>query len=151
MQQVQKYPPHSKTTVKGHFKAIKKALKHAQIISPSINNTTSTASSKPTIIKKYDSDDDHPNTTNPSNTTPDTSSPESLPTQLPTTTPNDNALANDMVEQLINPSKRTNYVYADCKHIARQMYTDQYGPVLIPSASDIKYVMVLYEFDSNLI
>ena len=67
------------------------------------------------------------------------------------TTPNDNILADDMVKQLIKPSKRTNYVYADCEHITVQIYNDQSVHVLIPSASGNKYVMVLYEFDSNLI
>ena len=31
------------------------------------------------------------------------------------------------------------------------MYIDQYGPVLILSYSDMKYIMVLYDLDSNLI
>ena len=70
---------------------------------------------------------------------------------MSTTTPNDNALSDDMVKQLIRTSKRTNYVYADCKPIKGNIYTDKSGPVLIPSASDKKYVMLLYDFDSNLI
>ena len=56
-----------------------------------------------------------------------------------------------MVEQLIKPSKITNYAYYDCKPITGEAYTDQYGPVLIPSASGMKYVMVLYDFDINFI
>ena len=56
-----------------------------------------------------------------------------------------------MVEQIIKPSKHNNYVYAYCKPTTWQIYTDKYGPVLIPSASGIKYLMVLYEFASNLI
>ena len=56
-----------------------------------------------------------------------------------------------MVKKLIKPSNHTYYVHADCKTITGHIYTDQYGPVLIPSASVMKYVMVLYEFDSNLI
>ena len=56
-----------------------------------------------------------------------------------------------MFEELIKPSKRTNYVYADCKPITGQIYTDKYSPILIPSASGMKYVMVLYDFYSNLI
>ena len=56
-----------------------------------------------------------------------------------------------MAEQLIKPYKRTNYVYADCKPITGQIYNDQSEPALIPSASGMKYVMVLYDFDTNLI
>ena len=56
-----------------------------------------------------------------------------------------------MVEQLIKPSERTNYFCADRKPITEQIYTDKSGPVLIPSASGMKYVMGLYDFDSNLI
>ena len=56
-----------------------------------------------------------------------------------------------MVEQLIKPSKCTNYVYADYKPIIVQIYTDQSGPVLIPSYSRMKYVMALYDFYINLI
>ena len=56
-----------------------------------------------------------------------------------------------MVEELIKPSNHTNYIYDDCKTSTGQIYTDQYGPVLIPSASGMKYVMVMYDFYSNLI
>ena len=56
-----------------------------------------------------------------------------------------------MVEKLIKPSRRTNYVFADCKPITGQIYTDQYVPILISSGSGMKYLMVLYEFDSNLV
>ena len=54
--QVRKYPPHSKATVKGHLKSIKKGLRYAQIPSTKINNTTATSASTPTIIEEYDSD-----------------------------------------------------------------------------------------------
>ena len=56
-----------------------------------------------------------------------------------------------MVEKTIKPSKRTNHVYTYCKHITGQIYTDKSGPVLIPSDSGMEYVMVLYDFDRNLI
>ena len=56
-QQVQKYLPHSEETVKGHIKAIKKGLKYFQILSHSINNTTATVESTPTILEEYDIDD----------------------------------------------------------------------------------------------
>ena len=56
-----------------------------------------------------------------------------------------------MVEQLIKTSLRTNYVFADCKPITGQIYTDQYVPILISPDSGMKYLMVLYEFDSNLV
>ena len=56
-----------------------------------------------------------------------------------------------MVEKLIKLYKRTNYVYSDCKPITGRIYTDKSGPVLIPPYSGMKYVMVLYDFDSNII
>ena len=56
-----------------------------------------------------------------------------------------------MVKQIIKPSKRTNYVYSDCKPITGQIYMDQSDLILIPSSSGMKYVMVLYDFDRNLI
>ena len=119
--------------------------------SPSIDNTTYTAGSNPKIIEEYDSDYDQTPAPNPSTTTPTNPSPTSSPTLLPTTTPNDKIIAYDMVKQLIKPSKRTNYIYVDFKPITEQIYTDESGPVLIPSAIGMKYVMVLYYFDSNLI
>ena len=64
-QQIRKYPPRSKTTVKGNLKATKKGLIYAQIKSTSINNTTDTLQSTPTIIEKYDSDDDQTPAPNP--------------------------------------------------------------------------------------
>ena len=56
-----------------------------------------------------------------------------------------------MVEKLIKLYKRTNYVYSYCKPITGRIYTDKSGPVLIPPYSGMKYVMVLYDFDSNII
>ena len=56
-----------------------------------------------------------------------------------------------MVEELIKPSNHTNYIYDDCKPITGQIYTNQSVPVLIPSASGMQYIMVLYYFDRNLI
>ena len=111
-QQVRRYPHFHETTVKGHLKDIKKWLRYAQIPSLSINNTTSALESNPKIIEEYDSDDDQTPTPNPSITTPATPSPISSPTILPTATPNDNALAYDIFEQLIKPSKRTSYFYS---------------------------------------
>ena len=118
--------------MKGHLKSIKKGLKYAQIPLPSINNTTATLESTPTIIEEYDSDYDQTYAPNPSTTTPATPSPVSSPTQFHTPTPNNNVLADDIVKQLIKPSKHTNYVYTDCKTTTGQIYTDQYGLVLIP-------------------
>ena len=147
MQQVRKYLPRYEATVKVSFKAIKKGLIYSQLTSPSNNNITDTSSSTPKIIEEYDSDDDKTPVPNPSTTTTDTPSP----TLLTTITPNHNTLADDMDEQLTKPSKRTNYVDADYKPITVKTYTDKSGPLLIPSASSIKYVMVLYNFDSNII
>ena len=115
------------------------------------NNTTDTSKSTPKTIEEYDSYDDQTPALKPSTTTPDTPSPTSLSTLLPNTTPNYNVIADDMVEQLIKPFKRNNHVYADCKSITGQIHTDQYRPVMIPSSSGMKYLMVLYEFYSNLI
>ena len=150
-QQVRKYPPRYEATVKVHLRAIKKGIRYAQIPSPSTNNTTATSSSTPTIIEEYDSYDYQTTVLNPSTTTPATQSPTSSPTLLPTTTLNDNVLAYDMVEQLIKPSNSTNYIYADYKPIKRQIYTDQSEPAMIPSDIGMKYTMVLYDFDRNLI
>ena len=75
----------------------------------------------------------------------------SLPALLNNNTNNGNVLADDMVKQLIKPSNCTRYVYADCKSITWQIYTDKSRPVLIPSASGMEYAMVLHDFDSNLI
>ena len=122
-----------------------------QIPSPIINNTKATSASTPTIIEEYDSDYDQTPATNPSTTTTATPSPTSLPTLFPTTTPNDNSLEYYIAEQLIKTSKRTNYLYDDCKPITGQIYTNQSGPVLMPSYSGMKYVMVLYYFGRNLI
>ena len=144
-------PPCSKTTAKVHLKAIKKGLSYAQIPSPSINNTKTASESTTTIIEKYDSDDDQTIAPNPPTTTPATPSPTSSPTLLPTTNPNDNALPDDMFKQLIKPSNRTNYAYDNCKPITEKIYTNKSGPVLIPSSSGMNYVLVLYNFDSNLI
>ena len=149
--QVRKNPPRYKATVKVHLKANKKGLRYAQIPSHNINNATATSASTPTIIKEYDSDYYQTLTPKPSTTTPATTSPASLPTILPTTTPNDNSLADDMFEQFIKPYKRTNYLYSDCKPITGQIYTYQSVPVMIPSDIGMKYLMVLYEFYRNLI
>ena len=127
--QVRNYPPRFKATVKGHLKAIKKGLKYSQITYPSINNTIDTAAPTPTIIEKYDSDDYQTPVPNPSITTPATPSPTSSPTKFPTTTLNGNVLVDDISEQLIKSSKRTNYVYADCKYITGHIYTYQFVPV----------------------
>ena len=151
LQQVRKYLPHSKATVKGHLKSIKKGIKYSQIPPPSINNNTDTSESTPTIIEEYDSDDNLTLATNPSTTTQADPSLKPKPTILSTTPPNDNPLADYMVKKIIKPSKRTNYVYANYKPITGRIYTDQSRPVLIPSASGMKYVMVLYNFESNLI
>ena len=51
LRQLQKYPPRSKSTVKGHLESIKKGLRYAQIPQPIINNTTATSASTPTIIE----------------------------------------------------------------------------------------------------
>ena len=56
-----------------------------------------------------------------------------------------------MVEQLMKTSNLTNYVYADCRSITGQIYTDKYAPIFILSAIGIKYLMVRYYFDRNLI
>ena len=124
LQQVQKYSPRYEATVKVHLKAIKKGLGYAQIPSPSINNTTTISASTPTIIEEYDSDDYQTHAPNPSTTTPATPSPTSLSTLLSIITPNDNVLADDMLQQFIKPSNRTNHVYSDCKPITGHIYTD---------------------------
>ena len=102
-------------------------------------------------MEKYDGDDDQKPSPNSSTTTPATPSSASSPSPLSTTNPNYNALADDMFKKLIKTSKHTNYAYDDFKNITGQIYTDQYGPVLIPSSSGMKYITVLYNFDSNLI
>jgi hypothetical protein len=61
------------------------------------------------------------------------------------------SITDDVIEQLIKPARKTNYVYADCKTITGKIFTDQSGKLLIPSSSGMNYVMVLYDFDSNLI
>ena len=71
-QQVRKYLPRSKATVKGHLKAIKKGLRYAQIPSPIINNNTAKSASTYTIIEEHDSDYDLTPAPNPSTTTPAT-------------------------------------------------------------------------------
>ena len=111
-QQVRKYPPRSEVTVNVHLKYINQGLKYAQIPPPRINNATDTASSIPTSIEEYDSDDDQTPAPNPSTTTPANPSPTSQPAQLPTTTPNGNVLADDIIEKLIKPSNHTNYIYS---------------------------------------
>ena len=70
---------------------------------------------------------------------------------MPTTTHNEDVIADDMVEQIIKLSKRTNYIYDDCKPITGHIYTDQSSHVLIPSSSGIKYAMFMYDFDINFI
>ena len=50
------------------------------------------------IIEEYDIDDDQTSAPNPSTTTTATLKSTSLPSLLPTTTPNKNALADDMVK-----------------------------------------------------
>ena len=97
-QQVQKYPPRSKDTIKGYLKATKKGLIYSQITSPIINNTIAISESTPAIIEEYGSDDDLTPTPNPSTITPADPSPKSSPTLFPTTTPNDNNISDDMVK-----------------------------------------------------
>ena len=50
-QPVRKYLPLYKAAVKGRLKAIRKGLRYGHIPSPSINNTTATSASTPTIIE----------------------------------------------------------------------------------------------------
>ena len=151
LQQVRKYSPRSEATVNVHIRAIQNGLRYTQISSSSIINTTSTSAPLATIIENNDTDFDRIPTPKPSTTPLGTPSPMSSPTLLPTTTPNDKVLADDMVEQLIKPSKSTNYFYYYCKPITGKIYTDQSGPILIPSATCMTYEMFLYNFYINLI
>ena len=48
-------------------------------------------------------------------------------------------------------NERTHYVYAVCVPITGQIFTDQTGQFPIPSTSGMKYLMILYDYDSNYI
>ena len=47
--------------------------------------------------------------------------------------------------------KRTHAIYVDCLQATGRIFTDQSGPFLTTSASDNKYIFILYDFDSNFI
>ena len=46
-------------------------------------------------------------------------------------------------------NERTHYVYPECMPITGQISTDQTGQFSIPSISGMKYLMILYDYDSN--
>ena len=46
---------------------------------------------------------------------------------------------------------RCHFVYADCQPIEGQIYSDQPGQFLVASSSGNKYMMTVYDYDSNTI
>ena len=77
--------------------------------------------------------------------------PTQVPTAAPTAVPTQPPMSEQQIELLIKPTKRTNHIYTDCTQITGQVYTDQTGKMLIPSASGMNYCLIFYDFDSNLI
>ena len=47
--------------------------------------------------------------------------------------------------------QKTNHIFAECFPISGLVFTDQPGEFLVPSTNGMKYMMVLYEYDSNSI
>lgn len=126
-QQIQKHPPRSEATVKGHLKAIKKGLKKVIEPSPAANNVT------PHLIP----DEDMRQNETPAQPVEIETEEENIPSP-PT--------QNDDAEDL-----RTQNIYVKCEKITGQCYTDQTGRMTVTSVSGMNYVLVAYDYDSNLI
>jgi hypothetical protein len=47
--------------------------------------------------------------------------------------------------------ERTHFCFAAVHEISGQIFTDQTGPFVLPSSSGNKYIMILYDYDSNAI
>ena len=50
-----------------------------------------------------------------------------------------------------SPNERTHFCYLGIEEITGQIYSDQTGKFTIPSSNGNKYVMVVYDYDSNCI
>jgi hypothetical protein len=46
---------------------------------------------------------------------------------------------------------RSHHLYADCQEVTGRIHTDQTGHFIAPSSKGSKYILVLYEYDSNYI
>ena len=79
------------------------------------------------------------------NIVPDTDQPSSTPTDIPYRDKIDVAPIQE------KGNERTHYFYAACATITGQISTDQTGQFPIPSTSGMKYLMILYDYDSNYI
>ena len=125
MQQIKKYVPPTETTAKGHMRAIPSNYRSTKKLFNSqfqVFNATTVPQSQHHLIE----DNNTIISQTPSVSTPATPS------------------SSDIIE-------RTHFVYAACEPITGQIYTDQTGKFSHESITGNKYVMVLYDLDSNYI
>jgi hypothetical protein len=72
------------------------------------------------------------------------------PTHLPTN-PDQEADSKPHTDNTEPTAVRTANLYADCQPATGQIYTDPTGSFLVPSSSGNAYMLVLYDYDSNVI
>lgn len=55
------------------------------------------------------------------------------------------------VKHAEDPTGRTNFVFASCQPVSGQVYSDLKGKFMLPSSRGNKYVLIVYDYDSNSI
>lgn len=125
-QQIRKHPPRSEATVKGHLKAIKKGLTKVIEPSPAVNNTT------PHVIPE---EEEQQTETPKGAVVIDSNNDIPIPPQV----------------ENLNEDLRTQNIYVKCESITGQCYIDQTGRMTVTSVSGMNYVLVAYDYDSNLV
>ena len=132
-QQLRKYPPRSKATVQGHLRALPTKQKRVKEPSPSVNQV-GTPSNMPALIE------------------PDTPAPlQAAPATVPHIIEEEDEPPTSTLVPRTLPLKRTKFVYPTTITATGRTYSDQSGAFLIPSTSGMKYLFILYDYDSNLI
>jgi hypothetical protein len=151
-QQLSKTPPKSEAMTKGHLNAQRANLRSTKRNHKTpfyLFNATAHSSPPPTLIEP--DPDDTPTTT------PISLPPVPPPSPQPQTT-KDITLPiitqpQDVAPIIPNttPQQRTHYIYPACTNITGQIHTDQTGQFTVPSISGNKYLLILYDYDSNYI
>lgn len=131
--QLRKHLPNPTATPKGHMRAIRHSQRSTKKVFKSNYHLNNTTEVNPTIHIIPAEESENNSTIEPTVTTP---------SSLPTT--------EEKPLQEIN-NERTNEVYPECFPISGQIYTDQTGAFPVASTAGNRYIMILYDYDSNYI